>query len=147
MSTTISVKPVSDKSGKKAFLDVPFAIYRDDPNWVAPLYLERFEHLDPNKNPYFKHADVQLFLAERNGKAIGRISAQDDRLRTKTHADGVGQFGFIEAPDDPQVFAALFTAAGDWLKARGASKVRGRSTFRSTTRWAVSSTASTPRPT
>lgn len=129
MSTTISVKPVSDKSGKKAFLDVPFAIYRDDPNWVAPLYLERFEHLDPKKNPYFQHADVQLFLAERNGKAIGRISAQDDRLRTKTHADGVGQFGFIEAPDDPQVFAALFTAAGDWLKARGASKVQGPFNF------------------
>ncbi len=53
--------PVSDKAGIKAFLDVPFAIYRDDPNWVPPLYLERMDHLNPKKNPYFRHAEVQLF--------------------------------------------------------------------------------------
>ena len=129
MTQPIAVRPVSGKAGKKAFLDVPFAIYRNDPNWVAPLYLERFEHLDPNRNPYFQHADVQLFVAERGGVPVGRISAQDDRLRKEIHKDGAGQFGFIEAPDDPEVFRALFAAAESWAKARGASKLQGPFNF------------------
>ena len=87
---------------------MPFALYRNDPNWVAPLYLERFEHLDPKKNPYFQHADVALFLAYRGGRPVGRISAQVCRLSSERYKDGVGQFGFLEAEDDPAVFAALF---------------------------------------
>ncbi len=83
---------------------MPFPIYRNDPNWVAPLYLERFEHLDPKKNPYFRHAEVELFLAERQGRAVGRISAQACRLRNDLYKDQTGQFGFLEAEDDPAIF-------------------------------------------
>lgn len=129
MAHDITIRPVSGKTGKQAFLDVPFAIYRDDPNWVAPLYLERFEHLDPKKNPYFQHAEVQLFVAERDGKPVGRISAQDDRLRRATHNDTIGQFGFLEAPDDPAVFAGLFAAAEAWLRQRGATAAQGPFNF------------------
>ncbi len=126
---SITIRQVKDHAGKLAFLAVPFAIYRSDPNWVAPLYLERFEHLDPKKNPYFQHADVQLFLAERHGKPVGRISAQLCRLRSERYQDGVGQFGFLEAEDDPAVFEALFKAAGDWLKARGSRRIQGPFSF------------------
>lgn len=122
---TITIRPVASKADKKAFLDVPFPIYRDDPNWVAPLYFERFEHLDPAKNPYFAHAEVQLFLAERDGKPVGRISAQLCALRSARYNDGVGQFGFIEAPDDPEVFRLLIDAAASWLAARGAIAMQG----------------------
>ena len=72
----VSVRPVLTKYDKRQFLDVPFALYGKGSNWVAPLYFERFEHLDPKKNPYFKHAEVQLFLAEVDGRPVGRISAQ-----------------------------------------------------------------------
>jgi len=129
MSTAVTIRPVSDKAGIKAFLDVPFAIYRDDPNWVPPLYLERMDHLDPKKNPYFRHAEVQLFLAEMNGSPVGRVSAQYDHLRNDHHRDSVGQFGFIEAPDDPAVFAALAGAAEEWLRARGAKRIQGPFSF------------------
>lgn len=129
MTKTITIRPVTGRAGWKAFLDVPFAIYHDDPNWVPPLYFERFDHLDPKKNPYFRHAEAQLFLAEQNGRAIGRISAQFDRLRNDIHKDNAGQFGFLEAPDDPAVFAALFEAASQWLRARGAVKVVGPFSF------------------
>ena len=129
MTQTLNVRAVADKAGRRAFLDVPFAIYRDDPNWVAPLYVERVEHLDPKKNPYFQHADVALFLAEREGVPVGRISAQDDRLRREHHKDGAMQFGFIEAPDDPLVFRALFDAAEAWARARGAKKLQGPFNF------------------
>ncbi len=129
MTQSISVRPVRGKADIKAFLDVPFTLYRDDPNWVAPLYLERLEHLDPQKNPYFRHAEAELFLAERNGRPVGRISAQLCRLRSGIYKDGVGQFGFLEAEDDPAVFAALFEAAAGWLRSRGVSRVQGPFSF------------------
>jgi hypothetical protein len=129
MSNGITVRPVRDRKGKRAFLDVPFAIYRDDPNWVAPLYIERFEHLDPKKNPYFQHAEVELFIAERDGRTVGRISAQVCGLRSARYGDGVGQFGFLEAEDDPAVFAALIDHAAQWLKARGMTAMQGPFSF------------------
>lgn len=129
MSQSVSVIPVRSKAERKAFLDLPFALYRDDPNWVAPLYLERYEHLDPKKNPYFRHAEVELFLAQRGGKTVGRISAQLCRLRSDLYQDGAGQFGFLEAEDEPEVFAALVEAASAWLKQRGAKSLQGPFNF------------------
>jgi len=129
MSQSVTVRPVRGKEDLRAFLDVPFALYAKDPNWVAPLYLERLEHLDPKKNPYYQHAEVELFLAYRDGKAVGRISAQLCRLRTERYQDGVGQFGFLEAENDPAVFAALFEAAADWLRQRGAKAMQGPYSF------------------
>ena len=129
MSQSVTVRPVRGKEDLRVFLDVPFALYAKDPNWVAPLYLERLEHLDPKKNPYYQHAEVELFLAFRNGKPVGRISAQLCRLRTERYQDGVGQFGFLEAEDDPAVFAALFDAAADWLRQRGVRAMQGPFSF------------------
>ena len=129
MNSSVSVRPVLSKQDKKLFLDVPFALYDKGSNWVAPLYFERFEHLDPKKNPYFQHAETQLFLAEVNGKPVGRISAQIDRLHLERYHDGTGQFGFLEATNEPEVFAALFNAAEGWLKSRGMKRVRGPFSF------------------
>jgi GNAT superfamily N-acetyltransferase len=129
MTSAISVRPVRGKPDKRAFLDLPFRLYRNDPSWVAPLYIERFEHLDPAKNPYFQHADVELFLAERDGKPVGRISAQICKLRSERYKDGIGQFGFLEAEDDPAIFDSLFSAAGGWLREHGMGKIQGPFSF------------------
>lgn len=129
MSNAITIRPVRGKPGIRAFLDLAFTMYRNDPHWVAPLYLERFEHLDRKKNPYFQHAEAELFLAEKDGRPVGRISAQLCQLRSARYNDGVGQFGFLEAVDDPAVFAALFEAASAWLKQRGASRIQGPFSF------------------
>jgi len=129
MRNTVTTRPVEGKKDIKAFLDVAFAVYQDDPNWVAPLYLERFEHLNPKKNPYFRHADVQLFMAERDGRPVGRISAQIDQLRLERYDDATGQFGFLEAFDDPHVFRSLFDAASRWLRERGMTRVQGPFSF------------------
>jgi hypothetical protein len=129
MDSPITIRHVVSRQDKLDFLKVPFPIFQHDPHWVAPLFFERLEHLDPKKNPYFHHADVQLFIAERHGKPVGRISAQADRLRQEHHRDGAGQFGFLDAIDDPAVFAALFGAAGNWLKSRGFTRMQGPFTF------------------
>lgn len=129
MTQTVSVRPVRGREDLKAFLRVPFAIYAKDANWVAPLDIERLEHLDPARNPYFRHAEVELFLALRGGQPVGRISAQICRLRSARYGDGVGQFGFLEAENDQAVFDALFAAASAWLKQRGATAMQGPFSF------------------
>jgi hypothetical protein len=126
---SVIVKAVVDKQGRKDFLRVPFHVYADDPHWVAPLFLEREDHLNPRKNPYFEHADVQLFVAYKDAKPIGRISAQDDSLRLETHKDNKGMFGFLDAPDEADVYAALVDTASQWLKARGRSGMIGPFNF------------------
>lgn len=123
----ITIREVSDAAGRKAFLDLPFRLYAGDPNWVPPLYLERHDHL--TKNPYLQHAQTRLFLAERDGRVVGRISAQIDRLHLERYSDATGQFGFIEAEDDPEIFRALINAAGDWLKVRGMGRMQGPFNF------------------
>ncbi len=129
MDTSITVRPVRDKAGLRVFLDVPFKVYRDDPNWVAPLYLERLDHVSRKRNPFFLHAEVEFFVAFRGSEPVGRISAQVNHLHIDRYNDATGQFGFLDAIDDEEVFAALTRAAGDWLKERGMQRMTGPMSF------------------
>ncbi len=124
-NNTIEIRPVSNRQDLDAFLQLPFRLYRDDPNWVPPLHLERRDHLSPKNNPYYQHAEVQLFTAWRDGVCVGRISAQICALHQERYKDQCGQFGFLEADDDPAIFAALFEAAESWLRHRGMKRVLG----------------------
>jgi len=124
-SDGVEVRPVRGKAELARFLEVPFAIYAQDPAWVPPLLLERREHLSPRKNPYFQHAEAELFVAYRGGRPVGRVSAQVDRLRLERYADETGQFGFIEGADEESIFRALIDAAAAWLKARGMRRMQG----------------------
>jgi hypothetical protein len=127
--SSITIRPVMTKADKLDFLRVPFSVYAKDPNWVAPLFFERMEHLSTQKNPYFQHAEAQLFIAEKNGKPVGRISAQIDRLHLERYNNASGQFGFLDAPDDPEIFKALFQAAESWLKQKGMRQLQGPFSF------------------
>ncbi len=127
--TAVTIRPVITKADKMAFLKVPFSIYANDPNWVAPLFLERLEHLNLKKNPYFEHAEAQLFIAEQNGKPVGRISAQIDQLHLERYKDATGQFGFLEAHNELAIFKALFEAAETWLRGKGMKRVLGPFSF------------------
>jgi len=121
------IRAVRSRADLEAFLRVPYRIYRDDPNWIAPLLIERREHFSP-KNPFHAHADVQLWTAWRDGEAVGRISAQIDRMHVERYGPQ-GHFGFIEGADDPQVFAALLATAEAWLRERGMSEAIGPASF------------------
>ena len=126
---SLRVTEVLTAADKAAFLRVPRLVFAGDPNWIAPLDLERREHLDPKKNPYFQHADVQLFVAYDGDRPVGRISAQHDHLRLEHHRDGRGQFGFLDAVDDARVFAALLATAEDWLRKRSLKATHGPFNF------------------
>ncbi len=120
----ITVLPVASRRHLRAFLRLPQAIYRDDPAWVSPLLLERRLALSA-REPVFDHLQWQAWLAWRNGRPVGRISAQIDQLHQRRYADDTGFFGLIEGEDDAAVFEALFGAAEAWLRARGMERARG----------------------
>ena len=107
------------------FVRVPMRLNARDKAYVAPLIMERMEALTPKTNPFFQHAEVQLWLAVKDGRDVGRISAQIDHLAPADPADPFGYFGMIAAEDDPEIFAALFNAAEDWLRQRGCKRALG----------------------
>lgn len=120
----IEIREVTGKKALKAFIRVPWSIYKDDPHWIAPLLFERKEALS-SKNPFFKHAVWRAWIAYRDGKPVGRISAQIDELHQQRYNNKTGFFGLIEAPDDPDVFSALFEAAENWLQENGMQQIAG----------------------
>jgi len=122
--TDVKITQVSGNKEMRAFIRIPWDIYKDDPNWVPPLIAERKEAFSP-KNPYFKHAQWQTWIAWREGKPVGRISAQVDELHQKQYENKTGFFGLIEAVNDHEVFKALFDTAENWLRDRGMHQVTG----------------------
>ena len=118
--TDIKIRPVSTKADKQAFVDLPFRLYAGDPNWASPLKSEVMATITPGKNPWFEHGEAQLFLAERDGHIVGRISAHLDYLALAQPPEqgmgpGVGNWGFFEA-EDADVAKVLIETAEGWLR-------------------------------
>ncbi|KKC26743.1 hypothetical protein [Sphingomonas sp. SRS2] len=119
----VTIRPVTGKAERKRFVELAYKLNAGDPNWVPPLRIEALELVTPGKNPFYEHADQQLFLAERDGTLVGRISAHIDHLWLAMPAEqgggpGIGNWGLLEAVDQ-EVASALIAAAEDWLRARG----------------------------
>jgi hypothetical protein len=129
MAVSLSIRPVETKRDRRAFIDLPFRLYRDDPNWAPPLKGEAMGLITPEKNGWYSHAKAQLFLADRGGQVVGRISAHIDTLALEMPAvqgfgPGTGQWGLMEAEDEG-VFRALLERAEQWLRDQGMTRVLG----------------------
>ncbi len=125
----VSIHPVKDKADKREFVELAFRLNRGDPAWVPPLKNEAFDLLTPDKNPWFEHGKAQLFLARRDGRTVGRISAHVDFLALEQPASqgmgpGTGNWGLLEA-EDAEVAHALIVSAEDWLRGQGMNRALG----------------------
>jgi len=120
----LTIRPVASKADKKAYIELAYRLNANDPNWIPPLKDEVNGLITPGKNPWFEHARAALFLAERNGRPVGRISAQVDELVLEHMAPGLGQWGMFEAEDEAAALA-LIAAAEDWLRAQGMRRSMG----------------------
>ncbi len=122
----VSIVKVTSRSERRAFLNYPYAHYRDEMHWVPPLRMDTSRLINPRKNAFFEHGRMQLFLA-RTGRAtvVGRIAAVVNGMHLEKYRDAVGFFGFFECIDDEEVARLLFSAAADWLREQGLKAMRG----------------------
>jgi GNAT superfamily N-acetyltransferase len=125
----VTIRPAAGKRDRDRFIDLPYRLRRDDPQWVPPLRYERRQFLDPDKNPWFEHAEAELLLAERDGEPVGRITAHIDHRWDEYQGGNDGMFGFFESVDDQVVADALLDAAEGWLAERGRTRMLGPMDF------------------
>ncbi len=121
----IELKAVASKKDRAQFIDLAWEIYKGDPNWVPPLKIAVRDLLDVRKNPFFKHATMQAWLAFKDGKPVGRVIAVVDDYHNKYHEEKTGFFGFFECTQDYEVAQQLLDTARDWLKSKGMTTIRG----------------------
>jgi GNAT superfamily N-acetyltransferase len=125
----VEVRPVASKRELKAFMRLPWRLYRNERNWVPPLLMDLRKRLDRKRNPFFEHAEAEYFLAWRDGRPVGRITAQIDRNFNEFQQHEWGMFGFFECENDPEAAAALLDAAENWLRQRGRDRMVGPMDF------------------
>jgi GNAT superfamily N-acetyltransferase len=116
---------VLSRRDRLRFVKAQWRFYQQDPRWVPPLIFDRMKLLDTRRNPFYKHSDIVLFLAEDRTGLIGRIAAIINEHHNRTHADRVGFFGFYESIYSQDVTSALLDAASEWLSNRGMTHIRG----------------------
>lgn len=121
----IRVREVRDKKDLEKFIRFPFFVYRDNPYWVPPLLRERRDFFNPEKNPFFEHADVQLFLAERDGEVVGTIAGIINHRHNEVHEELTGFWGIFEVIEDYPVAEALLSTVKEWVEVRGMKTLRG----------------------
>lgn len=107
------------------FIKAQWQFYKGDDNWVPPMIMDRKKLLNQKVNPFYKHAEMQLFVAERDGKIVGRIAAITNALHNEAHKDKTGFFGFFESQNDQGVATSLLSVAEQWLRDKGMTHIRG----------------------
>jgi hypothetical protein len=133
----IKIYSVRSEKDRMRFIKLQWKIYKDEPYWVPPLIMDRKKILDTKKNPFYQHAEIEMFLAEQNGELVGRIAAIKNDLHNKTHNDKVGFFGFFECINNQEVANALFDTAKVWLKEKGLNIMRGPANPSSNDEWGM----------
>jgi GNAT superfamily N-acetyltransferase len=129
MGEAVEIKSVRTSAEKKSFIKFPRYIYKRDPNWVQPLIGERGKFFNSKKNPFFEHGEVELFLATRNKKHVGRIAAIVDHNYNEFQDEKAGFFGCFETIDDREVAEVLLEKAVNWVKSKGMEIIYGPASF------------------
>ena len=124
-SSEVDVVPVQSHADLKAFINLPWAIYRNDPYWVPLLRRDLKKRLDKSRYPFFDHAEAEFLIARREGRVVGRIVAIKNDAHIDFHEEQTGFFGFFESIEDSEVSAALFSHAVQWLRERELGVMRG----------------------
>jgi hypothetical protein len=125
MTSTLTIEPVSTRKDRRDFMDFLWELYRHDPNWVPPLRGNQEELVGFRKHPFHDDAEVQTFIARKDGKACGRIAAILNHTHNRRFEEKRGFFGFFESIDDQNVATGLLRAAEDWLRQKGMTDIRG----------------------
>jgi len=122
---TIEKIDTEDKGQVKRFVELPYRLYRDSPQWVPPLYMDAYLPLNRKKHPFFEHSEADFYIAVRDGEVVGRICAANNKLFNEYHETRKAHFYGFEAIDDLEVARALFDAVTAWAKERRLDTIIG----------------------
>ena len=125
MNLAVDVLTVDGKGAMKEFIEFQYSLYKNDPHFVPQPRIAVKDLLHREKHPFYKNAEMELFLARKNGKVAGRIAAIIDRAHNRFHEESAGFFGFFECENDQEAATALLTKAREWTTSRGATFLRG----------------------
>jgi GNAT superfamily N-acetyltransferase len=117
--------PAATRRDLVRFFRFPRRVYRGDPHWVEPILADRLAKVDTARNPFWRTAERELWMALRGRAVVGTIAAIHDRRAASALHRRLGTFGFFECLDDPEAARALVAGAGAWLAARGLTAMRG----------------------
>jgi len=123
--SNIEIKTLHPKKDIVKFLKFAWKIYKGDPNWVPPLMMDKKKLLNKEKNPFFNTAQMEMFMAYKDGEPVGRIAAIKNDTHNEVHNENIGFFGFFESINDQDVANALLDTAKEWLKDKGVNAMRG----------------------
>lgn len=124
----VDIFPADNKKYFREFINFPFTLYAKAPLWVPPLISEVREHFS-EKNPFFRHAEVRSFIAVRDGRTAGRITAIRNQLHIDLHGEAAGFFGYFDCIDDKEVARRLIETVKRWLGEKGMTVMRGPMNF------------------
>jgi hypothetical protein len=128
MADKIIIRPVQSKKDLNTFILFPYELYKKilkNPYWPAPLRIDEKTIFNKKKHPFYQHAELQEFLAFKNGRVVGRIAGTIDSQHHKYREEFVAYFGFFECIDDKEAAFALFDAVLAWAKGKGMKKIIG----------------------
>jgi hypothetical protein len=125
----IIIREVLSRKDKKKFIYLPSKVHKNDSNWLPPIYMDEWELFNEKKNKSYKYADTILYLAEKNGKIVGRIMGIINRRYNEIHNEQHGRFCFLECYEDQEVVHALIQKVEEWVKAKGMVKIVGPLAF------------------
>ena len=118
-----------NKKQVQDFLDFPFRIYKNIPQWVPPLRMDERLRLDPQRYPFYRHSRAGFFLAHDGPRVVGRLAVIDHRLYNEFNQEETAFFYLFECENEPAASQGLFEAAFDWARARGLTKILGPKGF------------------
>jgi GNAT superfamily N-acetyltransferase len=125
---SVQISPVSGFAELREFVALPYRLHAGTP-WIPPLRLERYIFLTRRMNPFFTHGEAAYFIARRDGRVVGRITAQINHAFNNHHHRRWGNFGFLEFEEDQETLDALLSAAETWLRARNCERMVGPMDF------------------
>lgn len=125
VAADVVIKPVETSRERKQFLNLPWDLYRGDPNWVPPLRQNQKELVGYARHPFYERNKVQTFLALKQGRPVGRVAAIVNYAHVERYHENRGFFGFFESIEDADVATGLLDAARSWLAQQGMDRMRG----------------------
>ena len=115
----------NNKRQVRRFVELPYQIYRECPQWVPPLYIDAYMYLNRKKHPFHEHSDVDFFLAVHDGRDVGRIAVIENKPFNQYHNTRKADFYFFDCENDSEAAASLFNTVFEWAKSRGLDTVMG----------------------